>query len=42
MSISMCDIPDTNIANIDETNVTFLVDSSATYAEKNSKIVGNK
>ena len=42
MLISMYDIPDANIVNIDETNVPFSVDSSATYTETNSKTVGAK
>lgn len=42
MLISMYDIPDANIVNIDETNVPFSVDSSTTYAETNSKTVGAK
>ena len=42
MLISMYDIPDRNIVNIDETNVPFSVNSSARYAEMNSKTVGTK
>ena len=42
MTISMCNIPEDNVVNVDETNVLFSINSNNTCTETNSKTMSCK